>query len=114
MPKNWGFLSFWGGPWWKTIFTLSWSRGGRDSIKIRPDLVFKTFYNSVKIRSWIFSAPETRLFCFDILEEEGLGENIKYQQFIAVKNALNDLKDGNFKPNIKSAPPRLLNENNTI
>ena len=24
---------------------------------------------------------------------------------------LNDLKDGNFKPNIKSAPPRLVNEN---
>ena len=30
------------------------------------------------------------MFCFDILEEEGLGENIKYQQFIAVKNALGD------------------------
>ena len=50
------------------------ARGGRASIKARPNLLFKTFCCLIKVRSLIFSAPETRSVCFDNLEEVGLGE----------------------------------------
>ena len=49
-------------------------RGGRASIKARPNLLFKTFCCLIKVRPLIFSAPETRSVCFDNLEEVGLGE----------------------------------------
>ena len=65
-------------------------RGGRASIKARPNLLFKTFCCLIKVRPLIFSAPETRSVCFDNLEEVGLGEIWNVNSSSTVKNALGD------------------------